>query len=329
MPAGAACGHMSGQEDGAARPDAGGDGQAHAEPTLVSSASTQPSATVVVQAPTAAVLGKQITSGSQSGSAARSHSSAQSNRSALTERRRRRLEEQKAPRPWPDDRVYNPRSLFLLTLQNPIRQTAIKMIEWKWWDTKVITIIMLNTVTLAMYDCFDNATNRPCNPEDGLSGPYGYCNKMGTGAVSLPPPRALREPPRVRQATCAPVPMPSSAPGDPSTRVFASRTPAHANTAGSFPLSLTGQVSTSRSTSAETSRTSLARSSRRTSPWSSASKLSQRVFFGARKHISPTVQIGSTPSLLPLVSWTSCPRTAMVATWPRSGLYEFCEPCAL
>ncbi len=217
VPAGAACGEMSGQEGGAERPDAAGDVQALPEPVLASSASTQLSAPVVVQAPTAAVLGKQITSGSQSGSA-RSHSSAQSNRSALTERRRRRLEEQKAPRSWPDDRVYNARSLFLFTLQSRIRQTAIRMIEWKWWDTKVITIIMLNTITLAMYDCFDNATNRPCDPAVTLSEPYGYCNKMGTGAVSIPLARAVLASRCVRHAVCSGF-MSSAAPSDLSARV--------------------------------------------------------------------------------------------------------------
>ena len=91
--------------------DQNGAADAHAEPMLVSSASTQPSQTVV-QAPTAAVIGKVITSGSQSGSQDnRSRSSAKSTQSALTERRRRKAQEAAQPRPWPDDRKYNPRSL--------------------------------------------------------------------------------------------------------------------------------------------------------------------------------------------------------------------------
>jgi hypothetical protein len=151
------------------------------EAVLVSMASTQPCVPVVVLAPTAALLGKQITSGSPSGSEVRSQASAQSNRSALTERRKRRSE--KGPRPWPDDRLYNHRSLFLFTLQNPFRQAIIRMIEWKHWDNKVIGVILCNTITLAMYDCFDTPQMRMCAPDElnTPAGPYGYCNKMTTG----------------------------------------------------------------------------------------------------------------------------------------------------
>jgi hypothetical protein len=161
--------------------------EAHTEPTLVSSASTQPSEPVTVQAPTAAILGKQITSGSVAGSQNQSQSSAKSTQSALSERRRKKKEAENAPRPWPDDRKYNPRSLFLFTLQNPIRRAAIHAIEWRgFWDKKVLVIIMLNTATLAMFDCFDLDSMRGCAPEDVdmPPGPFYYCNKMGTGVFS-------------------------------------------------------------------------------------------------------------------------------------------------
>jgi len=41
----------------------------------------------------------------------------------------------------------------------------------------------LNTITMAMYDCFDKPSMRACDPAeiDIPPGPYGYCNKMGTG----------------------------------------------------------------------------------------------------------------------------------------------------
>ena len=83
----------------------------------------------------------------------------------------------------PDEGKYNHRSLFLFTLQNPIRQMLIRWIEWRFWDTKVICIIMLNTLTLAMFDCFDKPSMRACAQEDANlpPGPYGYCNKMTTG----------------------------------------------------------------------------------------------------------------------------------------------------
>jgi len=153
---------------------------------LVSSASTQLSEPVV-QAPTAAILGKQITSGS-SGCSERTVSSAKSTQSTLSELRRRKALAEAAPRPWPDDRLYNKRSLFLYNLQSPVRQMAIRMIEWPWWDRKVLIVILMNTCTLAMYDAFDTPDMRACNPAELNipAGPYGYCNKMGTG-TSHPP----------------------------------------------------------------------------------------------------------------------------------------------
>ncbi len=178
------------------------------EPVVVSMSSTQPSVPVGFHAPTAALLGKQITSGSPSGSQARSQASAQSNRSALTLRNRRRSKAQEGPRPWPDDRLYNHRSLFLFTLQNPFRQAIIRMIEWKHWDNKVIGVILCNTITLAMYDCFDTPQMRMCAPDElnTPAGPYGYCNKMTTGIAPLPrlrlPSRPERAPPRLRHDAC-------------------------------------------------------------------------------------------------------------------------------
>jgi hypothetical protein len=55
------------------------------------------------------------------------------------------------------------------------------MIEWPGWDRKVMVIIMLNTMCLAMYDPFDKESMRPCDPDAGLSVPYLYCDKWGTG----------------------------------------------------------------------------------------------------------------------------------------------------
>ena len=103
-------------------------------------------------------------------------------------RRKSVAEEAAAPRPWPDGRKYNHRSLFLFTLQNPFRQTLIKWIEWKYWDTKVICVILLNTLTLAMYDCFVKPSMRACAPhqENMPAGPYGYCLKLGTGNYHKP-----------------------------------------------------------------------------------------------------------------------------------------------
>jgi len=170
--------------------DANGGNHADSEAnavTLVSSASTQLSEPVV-QAPTAAILGKQITSGSTGGGSQRTASSAKSTQSALSDRRRRKALADSAPRPWPDDRLYNKRSLFLFNLQSPVRQIAIRMIEWPWWDRKVLIVILMNTCMLAMYDAFDTPDMRACNPAELNipAGPYGYCNKMGTG-TSLPP----------------------------------------------------------------------------------------------------------------------------------------------
>jgi hypothetical protein len=156
------------------------------EPVLDSTPSTQPSDHAPTDAPTS--IGRRS--------------------SSLTERSRRRIEAEKGPRPWPDDRLYNHRSLFLLTLQNPFRQAIIRMIEWEHWDNKVIGVIMCNTITLAMYDCFDTPQMRMCAPEDlnTPAGPYGYCNKMKTGIAPLPrlrlPSRPQRAPSHLRHDAC-------------------------------------------------------------------------------------------------------------------------------
>ena len=156
------------------------------EPVLDSTPSTQPSDHAPTDAPTS--IGRRS--------------------SSLTERSRRRIEAEKGPRPWPDDRLYNHRSLFLLTLQNPFRQAIIRMIEWEHWDNKVIGVILCNTITLAMYDCFDTPQMRMCAPDElnTPAGPYGYCNKMKTGTAPPPrlrlPSRPQRAPSQLRQDAC-------------------------------------------------------------------------------------------------------------------------------
>ena len=158
----------------------------------------------------------------------------------LTERSRRRSEAEKGPRPWPDDRLYNNRSLFLFTLQNPFRQAIIRMIEWEHWDNKVIGVILCNTITLAMYDCFDTPQMRMCAPEDlnTPAGPYGYCNKMKTGIAPLPrlrlPSRPQRAPSHRHDACTCCQPPPYFAPQALSVPAIASRNPVDAHNARSL-----------------------------------------------------------------------------------------------
>eukprot|EP00291_Cryptomonas_curvata_P015392 CAMPEP_0172151160 /NCGR_PEP_ID=MMETSP1050-20130122/65_1 /TAXON_ID=233186 /ORGANISM="Cryptomonas curvata, Strain CCAP979/52" /LENGTH=445 /DNA_ID=CAMNT_0012819215 /DNA_START=59 /DNA_END=1393 /DNA_ORIENTATION=- len=59
------------------------------------------------------------------------------------------------PAPWPDPYKYEARSLFCLTLQNPIRQGLIFAIENPWWDRIVLVIILINTVSLIARDPYD------------------------------------------------------------------------------------------------------------------------------------------------------------------------------
>jgi hypothetical protein len=96
-----------------------------------------------------------------------------------------------APPPWPDETAYEKRTLFYFTLKDPIRRAAIFAIEWpkrgsSFWDKKVLFVIMANTMTMAMFDCFDKPSMRACDPAElnTPAGPYGYCNKMGTGITS-------------------------------------------------------------------------------------------------------------------------------------------------
>ena len=121
--------------------------------------------------------------------------SCRSSRSMLSERAKRKQAAKQAaedgPTAWPDETAYEKRSLFYFTLKDPIRRAAIFAIEWpkrgsSFWDKKVLAIIMLNTCTMAMFDCFDKPSMRMCDPaeENTPAGPYGYCNKMGTGIIS-------------------------------------------------------------------------------------------------------------------------------------------------
>jgi hypothetical protein len=133
-------------------------------------------------------------------SSGKSGNSSERNRKARREAEKE-AEEARLASVWPDERKYNPRSLFLFTLQNPVRRIVIKWIEWKHWDSKVIGIIMLNTVTLAMFDCFDKPSMRACAPQDlnQPPGPYGYCSKMTTGIATTrtATPSAHMRPPAV------------------------------------------------------------------------------------------------------------------------------------
>eukprot|EP00961_Rhodomonas_salina_P224400 3033897-Rhodomonas_salina.3 len=60
------------------------------------------------------------------------------------------------PRPWPDPFRYASRTWFLFTLKNPIRKGCIWLTEQKFWDRGLLTLILLNTVQLAIYDPFDS-----------------------------------------------------------------------------------------------------------------------------------------------------------------------------
>jgi hypothetical protein len=113
----------------------------------------------------------------------------------LSERAKRKQAAKQAaedgPTAWPDDTAYEQRSLFYFTLKDPIRRAAIFAIEWpkrgsSLWDKKVLFVIMANTMTMAMFDCFDKPSMRACDPAElnTPAGPYGYCNKMGTGITS-------------------------------------------------------------------------------------------------------------------------------------------------
>jgi hypothetical protein len=63
---------------------------------------------------------------------------------------------------WPDPSKYNHRSLFTLTLKNPVRRFLIASIEWKWWDRTVLLLILLNTLQLGfIYNPFDVDALRP------------------------------------------------------------------------------------------------------------------------------------------------------------------------
>lgn len=63
---------------------------------------------------------------------------------------------------WPDPMKYNPRSLFLMKLTNPLRRMCIRGIEWPWWDRVVLLLIFLNTLQLGfLYDPFDTKEFRP------------------------------------------------------------------------------------------------------------------------------------------------------------------------
>ena len=84
--------------------------------------------------------------------------------SALARRRQRQLATLLEPQEFPDPHRYNARSLYLFTLQNPIRRALIRAIEWKWWDRIVLLLIFLNTVQLAAFLPFDVPALNP-DPE--------------------------------------------------------------------------------------------------------------------------------------------------------------------
>ena len=79
--------------------------------------------------------------------------------SALSQKRRKQKES--LANVWPDPHKYNPRSLYMFTLDSKVRRLLIRGIEWKWWDRTVLFLILLNTIQLAMYEPYDNPTLRP------------------------------------------------------------------------------------------------------------------------------------------------------------------------
>jgi hypothetical protein len=82
----------------------------------------------------------------------RSGRSKKSSRSRLSSSSRRF---QGQPASWPDPCKYEARTLYILTLQNPIRQGLIFAIENPLWDRIVLLIILINTVSLIARDPYD------------------------------------------------------------------------------------------------------------------------------------------------------------------------------
>ncbi len=90
----------------------------------------------------------------------KSHGSVRSSASQYSASRRRKLRLLQEFS-WPDPLLYNHRSLYCMSLKNPLRRFCIACIEWKWWDRIVIFVILLNTVQLALYEPFDVPMYRP------------------------------------------------------------------------------------------------------------------------------------------------------------------------
>lgn len=96
---------------------------------------------------------------------------------------------------WPDPTKYNQRSLFILSLKNPLRRFLIASIEWKWWDRTVLLLILLNTLQLGfIYNPFDVDALRPDSTVRDLWSNVGMVQ---------PPPQPL---PPLLPTLCSPLP---------------------------------------------------------------------------------------------------------------------------
>lgn len=104
--------------------------------------------------------------------------------------------------PWPDPLLYNPRSLFLMTLRNPLRRLCIWGIQSKWWDRTVLFLIFLNTLQLGfLYDPFDTPEYNPAT--------QARDNFMLMGQVARAPhPRHITPPSLLRLFSNAQLPRP-------------------------------------------------------------------------------------------------------------------------
>ncbi len=60
-----------------------------------------------------------------------------------------------------EDGLHNERALFCLALKNPFRRAAIALVEWKWLDIFIFSVIFANIVFMAMED--------PVNPRPSES----------------------------------------------------------------------------------------------------------------------------------------------------------------
>jgi len=58
--------------------------------------------------------------------------------------------------PWPNRTRYAATVFYVLTLENPLRLGAISAIEWRYWSSGVLALILVNSLMLTMQDPFDD-----------------------------------------------------------------------------------------------------------------------------------------------------------------------------